>query len=79
MTVDHKMRHEIVPEHRLLSEEEIEKTMASLGIKKEQLPKLSREDPIAKELDAKQGDVVEITRMSVTTGYALVYRHVVNM
>jgi len=73
------MRHEIVPEHRVLSSEEADEIMAKLRMKREQLPKISIADPIAQEIDASIGDVIEIRRKSLTAGYTTIYRHAIKL
>ena len=79
MTVDKKMRHEIVPEHRVLTAEEAEEVLGKANIKKELLPKISLNDPIAQQIEAKLGDVIEIKRRSETAGYVFVYRHAIKL
>lgn len=70
-------QHELVPEHRLLDEEETEDVLTEYGVKRTNLPKIKRTDPAAPE-DAEPGDVVEIVRDSRTTDRAVVYRLVVS-
>ena len=67
----------LVPKHEILSKEEVEDLLRSLGIKKEQLPKIKATDPIAKEIGAKVGDIVKITRDSLTAGKSIAYRLVI--
>jgi len=67
----------LVPKHEVLSKEEAEELLRSLGIKKEQLPKIKATDPIAKEIGAKVGDIVKITRESPTAGRSIAYRLVI--
>lgn len=67
----------LVPKHEVLSKEEAEELLRSLGIKKEQLPKIKATDPIAKEIGAKVGDIVKITRESPTAGKSIAYRLVI--
>ena len=69
--------HMLVPKHEVLSKEEAEELLRSLGIKKEQLPKIKATDPIAKEIGAKVGDIVKITRESPTAGKSIIYRLVI--
>ncbi len=71
------LSHEYVPEHRLLSVEEAVEVLRRLGVKPWQLPKMSVNDPIARMLGAKPGDLVEIKRKSPTGGEAIYYRLVV--
>jgi DNA-directed RNA polymerase subunit H len=70
-------QHELVPEHRLLGEDEAEDVLAEYDVKRTNLPKIKRKDPAAPE-DAEPGDVVEIVRDSRTTDRAVVYRLVVS-
>jgi len=79
MAVTKKTRHKLVPGHRVLSPEEAKETLAGLNMKREQLPKLSLKDPIAIEINAKSGDVIEVRRKSPTAGYAIIYRHAIKM
>ena len=69
----------MVPEHRILSSEEAEKVLKKLKTKREHLPKISLEDPIAQEIEAQIGDVIEVKRKSSTAGYTIVYRHAIEM
>ena len=59
-------KHNLVPKHEILLEEEIEEIFAELRYKKEDLPKISEKDPVSKEIGAKPGDVLRITRNSKT-------------
>ena len=69
--------HILVPKHEILSKEEAEELLKTLGIKKEQLPKIKSNDPIVKEIGAKVGDIIKITRESPTAGKTVAYRLVV--
>lgn len=69
--------HEYVPEHRILSDGEVEKLLKKFGIKKWQLPKIYDRDPVVMLKGAKPGEVVEITRNSQTAGESKYYRLVV--
>jgi DNA-directed RNA polymerase subunit H len=70
-------QHELVPEHELLGEDEIDELLDQYDISDDQLPKMGRKDVMAKRLDAEPGDVVKITRDSETAGTATYYRLVV--
>jgi DNA-directed RNA polymerase subunit H len=69
--------HELVPEHRILSEEEKEELLRKYRIRLSQLPQILASDPAAVELEAKPGDVIEIKRKSPTAGVYYYYRLVV--
>ncbi len=69
--------HILVPKHELLKKKEAEEILNVLGIDKEDLPKIKAEDPIAKEIGAKPGDIIRIIRDSPTAGKSVVYRLVI--
>lgn len=71
-------QHELVPEHELVGDDEVERILEQYDITKDQLPKMGRKDAMAKRLDAEPGDVVKITRDSPTAGTATYYRLVVD-
>ena len=68
--------HELVPEHRVLEDDEIDDVLAEYGIKRTDLPKIKASDPALPET-AEEGDVIQITRQSRTTDTATVYRLVI--
>ncbi len=68
------LKHELVPHHEILSEEEVEKLLKTYNIKKEQLPRIRIDDPVAKAINAKEGDVIKIIRKSPTAGISVAYR-----
>ena len=71
------LEHELVPEHRLLTIEEAIDVLRRLGAQPWHLPRISVNDPVARVLGAKPGDIIEIKRRSPTGGEALYYRIVV--
>ena len=68
------LEHELVPTHVILSESEKKKVFKALDFEQELLPKIKSDDPVAKAIDAKRGDVLEITRRSPTAGTFVTYR-----
>jgi len=68
--------HDLVPEHSVLEEGELEEVLDEYDIKRTDLPKIKRSDPALPD-DAEVGDVIEIVRDSRTTDSAVVYRLVV--
>ncbi|MDG6220938.1 MAG: DNA-directed RNA polymerase subunit H [Candidatus Thermoplasmatota archaeon] len=82
MSSFHVMKHELVPEHRLLPEKEAEQVLKMYGITRDQLPKIRKEDPCIKLLERVEGEIpvgslIKIIRRSPTAGEALSYRVVV--
>ncbi|WP_254839493.1 DNA-directed RNA polymerase subunit H [Natronomonas marina] len=72
-------QHNLVPEHSVLDEGDVEDVLAEYDIDRTDLPKIERKDPALRDLeaDAEVGDVIEIVRDSRTTDEATVYRLVV--
>ncbi|AJF63058.1 MAG: DNA-directed RNA polymerase, subunit H [archaeon GW2011_AR20] len=70
-------KHEFVPRHIKLTEEQTEEVLKKFNISKKQLPRVLKEDPALSKLDVKKGDVVKITRKSPTTGESEFYRVVI--
>ncbi|MBZ9570024.1 DNA-directed RNA polymerase subunit H [Methanobrevibacter sp. TMH8] len=68
------LNHELVPSHVILSESEIKKVFKDLDFEIEHLPKIKTDDPVVKAIDAKKGDILEITRDSPTAGTFVTYR-----
>lgn len=71
------LKHDLVPEHTILSETEKKELLEKNKIKSQQLPKILLNDPVAKALNAKEGDVLKIIRKSKTAGFSIYYRIVV--
>lgn len=71
--------HRKVPIHRILSEEEKKVFVEKYHISKleDQMPMIDSQDPLAKWIGAKPGDVVEIMRRSETSGSTPYYRYCV--
>ena len=71
-------KHALVPKHSKLSDKEkkdlFEKYVADLR----DLPRIYKDDPAIQGLDAKEGDVIKISRKSLTAGDAVFYRRVVS-
>ena len=70
-------KHELVPKHTLLNDNEKEELLKKYGITLRQLPRMLASDPTAKLLNCKVGDVVKIIRKSETAGEAEYHRVVV--
>ncbi|MEM4699332.1 MAG: DNA-directed RNA polymerase subunit H [Candidatus Nezhaarchaeales archaeon] len=71
------LEHELVPKHEVLPPEEARELLRRLGVKPEMLPWIRSNDPVARIIGAKPGDIVKITRRSKTAGISIAYRFVV--
>jgi len=74
--MDDVSQHNLVPEHVLLDDDEVEAVLAEYDIERTDLPKIKRRDPALPD-DAEKGAVVKIIRDSRTTDEAIVYRYVI--
>ncbi len=71
------LEHVMVPEHRIMTEEEVAALFSTYKITNEQLPKIYHDDPSVKAINAAIGDVIRIIRTSHTAGRAESYRLVI--
>lgn len=68
-------KHNLVPKHRILDENEVKKVLTQLGINRNNLPKIKhKDDPPAIWLGCKPGDIVEITSTSEISLSRISYR-----
>lgn len=70
-------KHVLVPEHRLLKTDDAKEVLKKYNANRAQLPKMSRNDVIAKYYGLRQGDVVEIKRNSPNAGIHYFYRVII--
>lgn len=69
--------HSLVPKHEVVSDTAVERVLKKYNVAKDQLPKIKADDPVVKAIGAKKGQVLKITRNSMTAGKAVYYRVVV--
>jgi len=69
-------KHKLVPKHEILPPEEAKKLLEKYRMKPHQLPQIKASDIVAIAIGAKPGDVLKITRNSVTAGKYISYRYV---
>ena len=68
------LKHNLVPEHTIISDEGRKELLTKLNIIPEQLPKIRWNDPVVKAIEAKPGDILKIIRKSETAGVTTYYR-----
>ena len=66
--------HKLVPKHEIMNEEEISDKFSDVDYDFKDLPKIKSTDPVVKDIDAKPGDVLRITRKSPTAVEFETYR-----
>ena len=76
------LEHQLVPEHRLLAEEEAQRVLKALRITRDQLPKIRKTDPVIQVLERiegpiDEGRIIRVTRVSGTAGVSEAYRLVI--
>lgn len=67
-------KHELVPKHIIVNEEEKKMVLRKYRVKESQLPKILVTDPMARYLGLRKGMLVKIIRKSQTSGLHVVYR-----
>ena len=73
------LKHVLVPEHHLLTEEEAVAMLSEKGMTRDQLPKIRKSDPGIKVLETihgpiDEGRVIKVVRKSATAQEFVAYR-----
>lgn len=71
------MKHDLVPRHEVLSDEDARGILEKYGVTPDQLPKLYASDPVARAVRARPGQIIKIKRKSPTAGESIAFRYVV--
>lgn len=69
-------KHQLVPAHRILGEEETAAVLKNLKIDRSNMPAILTTDIVCRYIGGKAGDILEITRDSLTAGKSIYYRAV---
>lgn len=70
------MKHDLVPRHEVLPDNEAQALLDKYGVTPDQLPRIPASDPVARAIRARPGQIVRIRRKSPTAGEAIAYRYV---
>lgn len=66
--------HFLVPKHEVVPKERVQEVLQKYGTSIEKLPKILSDDPAIEETGGKPGDIIKITRKSITAGRAVYFR-----
>lgn len=69
--------HVYVPKHEIVSDKEKEEVVRKYNASPDQFPQILVSDPVVREIGAKPGDLIKVTRTSQTAGESIFYRFVV--
>ena len=72
-------KHILIPKHTKLTDRQKEKLLEEYKVSLKELPRILKSDPAIQSLDGKPGEVIKITRNSMTAGEISFYRVVVDV
>ncbi|MBU1199753.1 MAG: DNA-directed RNA polymerase subunit H [Nanoarchaeota archaeon] len=72
-----QIKHELIPEHIKLSDNDVKDLFKKYNITLKELPKIFITDPAIVHMSVKEGDVIQVKRESLTAGEISYYRGVI--
>jgi DNA-directed RNA polymerase subunit H len=70
-------KHILQPKHTILTNEQVKEVLTRFNLKLVNMPKITRENPMAKYIGARPNQVIQIERFNQTTGINMYYRLVI--
>ncbi|MCD6572033.1 MAG: DNA-directed RNA polymerase subunit H [Thermoplasmata archaeon] len=71
------LKHELVPEHIILSDKDAKEVLKKYNVSIDQLPRIFDTDPVVRAIGAKPGQIIKIIRRSPTAKKSIAYRVVI--
>lgn len=71
--------HIYVPKHEIMTKKEAEDVLKKFNCKPTEMPLIFSNDPAIIGLGVKPGDMIKITRKSLTAGESIYYRYAVEV
>jgi DNA-directed RNA polymerase subunit H len=72
-------KHILTPKHTKLSDKEKNALFEKYKVTSKEMPKIFKTDAAIRELGAKPGDIIKITKISPTAGQSIFYRVVIDV
>ena len=70
------IQHVLVPKHEIISDKERIELMEKYNVSISELPKIRANDPGIRHLKVKHGDIIKISRNSISAGESVFFRAV---
>ncbi len=68
------LKHVLVPQHKILSQKEVDALLTAYDISALQLPTMKLNDAVAKHIRAKLGDIIKVERQGLLGKYPHYWR-----
>ncbi|MBI5884901.1 DNA-directed RNA polymerase subunit H [archaeon] len=71
------INHVLIPLHEIVPKDQVPEILSKYGTELKNLPRILGEDPVVESLGAVKGDLIKISRNSMTAGKSVYFRVVV--